>query len=50
VILTTMNPLLAGLGPLGTTEIIIIVALLGNMALVVCGIIFHVVYLSKKKK
>jgi hypothetical protein len=45
-----MNPLFAGIGPLGTTEIIIIVALLGIMALVVGGIIFLVVYLSKKQK
>jgi hypothetical protein len=37
------------LGPFGTTEIIIIAALLGIMALVVGGIIFLVVYLTKKK-
>lgn len=45
-----MNPLLAGIGPFGVAEMIIIAALLGIMALVVGGIIFLVVYLSKKQK
>lgn len=45
-----MTPLLAGIGPLGTTELIIIVALLGFMALMVGGVIFLVVYLTKKQK
>jgi hypothetical protein len=45
-----MNPLLAGIGPFGTTELIIIAVLLGFMALVAGGIIFLVVYLTKKKQ
>jgi hypothetical protein len=45
-----MKLLLAGIGPFGVTEIIIIAGLIGFMALAVGGVIFLVVHLTKKQK
>ncbi|RBP39693.1 hypothetical protein DES53_109120 [Roseimicrobium gellanilyticum] len=45
-----MTPPLAGIGPFGTTEMLVIAALVGGPVLVLGGIIFLVVYLSKKQK
>lgn len=44
-----MTPLLAGIGPFGTTEMIIIAALAGIPALIVGGVIFLVLHLTRKK-
>lgn len=43
-------PMLAGIGPFGTTEMIIVAVLLLIMATFVGGIVFLVVYLTKKQK
>lgn len=45
-----MKLLLAGIGPFGITEIIIIAGLLGVMALAVGGVIFLIAHLTKKQK
>lgn len=45
-----MIPSLAGIGPLGTTEILIIAVLFGILALGIGGIIFLIIHLSKKQK
>ena len=44
----SLNPFLA-IGPLGTWELIIIAVLLLTIAAMVGGIVFLVIYLSKKK-
>jgi hypothetical protein len=44
-----MTPLLAGIGPFGTAEILVIAALVGIPALIVGGVIVLVLHFTRKK-